>query len=204
MSARLRVFVTVGNAHVPFDRLTRMVDEARRRAGVAIEGVCQLGTSTFCPEGLRPERMLGRLQFEDEIRRAELVVCHAGVGTLSTCLRLGKRPVAIARRASLGECVNEHQMDIVDELARSGRIAAVEDAGQLASLLTSALVAPASSASAGAADVGGVVHELLRAEIPPTASWRRLLVRLLSYAYPAAQRLEVPAPHAPQERRSVP
>ena len=131
----MRIFVTVGNALVPFERLLRWVDEATAALGVPVDGVCQHGPSGVRPRGLTPREHLSRAEFEIEMDRADVVVCHAGVGTLSDALRRGHRPIVAPRRAGLGEIVNDHQLEIVAALGQEGRIEVAEDAESLRAAL---------------------------------------------------------------------
>lgn len=126
----MRVFVTVGNALDPFERLVRMVDEALPREGV--EGVCQHGVSVTRPHGLRAVTTLPRAEFEAELQGADVVVCHAGVGTLWSAIEAGHRPIVVPRLASHREIVNDHQLEICRELEREGLIVVVSSAEELA------------------------------------------------------------------------
>lgn len=58
----------------------------------------------------------------DELRRAidgsDVVIAHAGVGAALTALEAGKCPILIPRRASHGEHVDDHQVQIAVELDR--------------------------------------------------------------------------------------
>jgi UDP-N-acetylglucosamine transferase subunit ALG13 len=131
----MRLFVTVGNALVPFDRLLGWVDEALTALGEPVAGVCQHGPSRVRPRGLEAREGLSRGDFDAEMARADAVVCHAGVGTLWSAIRAGHRPLVVPRRAGLGEIVNDHQLEIVEALAHEGRIVRVEGATELAWLL---------------------------------------------------------------------
>ncbi|WP_170319437.1 glycosyltransferase [Polyangium spumosum] len=131
----MRIFVTVGNALVPFDRLLRWVDEATSALPVPVEGVCQRGPSRVRPGALTPREHLSRAEFEREMNDADVVICHAGVGTLSDAIRRGHRPIVAPRRAAFGEIVNDHQLEIVAALGDEGRVEVVEDAGSLRAAL---------------------------------------------------------------------
>lgn len=54
---------------------------------------------------------------------ASAVICHAGVGCIVTALSLDRRPVVLARRAAHGEHVDDHQLQIAQELDRAGMVA---------------------------------------------------------------------------------
>jgi UDP-N-acetylglucosamine transferase subunit ALG13 len=127
----MRLFVTVGNALVPFDRLLGWVDEALATLTEPVAGVCQHGPSRVRPRGLSAREALSRGDFDAEMAGADAVVCHAGVGTLWSAIRAGHRPLVVPRRAGRGEIVNDHQLEIVEALVREGRIVRVESAAEL-------------------------------------------------------------------------
>lgn len=69
-------------------------------------------------------------EFVVEIGRADVVVSHAGVGTFVRCLEQGKAPVLVPRRASRGEHVDDHQLQIAEVAAQRG-LAVVREVDQL-------------------------------------------------------------------------
>ncbi len=125
----MKLFVTVGNALVPFDRLLRMVDEAQARLGWT--GICQHGASSLRPRGLVAQATLSKREFEDAMHTADAVVCHAGVGTLWSAIEAGHKPLVLPRRHSFGEVVNDHQLDICRALEQTGRIVVLASTADL-------------------------------------------------------------------------
>jgi UDP-N-acetylglucosamine transferase subunit ALG13 len=128
----LRLFVTVGNATVGFDRLLRIVDEALETIGMPFGGTCQVGVSTTAPRGLRIEPFLSRQAFEREMAHSDVVICHAGVGTIRAARSFGHRPFVLPRLGALGEHVNDHQLELFEALTADGFIRPVLDAPTLA------------------------------------------------------------------------
>ncbi len=91
------IFVTLGTQAFQFDRLLRALDGLPGDE----ELVIQCGRASF-----RPRRAIwfDHLSYEeliDHMRRARVVVCHAGVGSVLTALELGRRPVVVPRLQSL-------------------------------------------------------------------------------------------------------
>jgi UDP-N-acetylglucosamine transferase subunit ALG13 len=127
----MRILVTVGTALQPFDRLLQYTDEAIAALTYPVTGVCQHGCSLVRPRSLSCKETLSRAEFDTEIENADVVICHAGVGTLQSSLREGHKPLVIPRLGSLGEHVNDHQLEIVEALRNEGRIEFIKDAAQL-------------------------------------------------------------------------
>ncbi|MGH2852766.1 MAG: glycosyltransferase [Solirubrobacteraceae bacterium] len=68
-----------------------------------------------------PERDLTQAMLE-----ADVVVAHAGVGTALAAFEVGKCPLLVPRRLSLGEHVDDHQKQVASELGNRGLSVSVE------------------------------------------------------------------------------
>lgn len=121
-----RIVVVVGNKG-PFDRLVRGLDayaQAHPEASVWVQH-----SAGLLPERLRGAPVVDRAELLARMREADVVVTHAGSGTVRDALVLGHRPVVVPRRAKLGEHVNDHQLELVAAL--EGRIEPVFDVDEL-------------------------------------------------------------------------
>ena len=121
------IFVTVGT-QLPFDRLVNAVD-AWAAAHPSAEVVAQVGPTERGFTALRAEPFLSPGRFEELFAAAELIVAHAGMGTILSATERGKPLLVVPRRASLGEHRNEHQMATATRLRdRLGLAVAWEEA----------------------------------------------------------------------------
>ena len=77
-------------------------------------------------------------QFEDYIEKADLIICHAGVGTILTALKKNKKIIAAARLKQYGEHVNDHQLQILDNFKNKGYILALENFDEIDNLIKQA------------------------------------------------------------------
>lgn len=102
------IFATVGSA-LPFDRLIRTMD-AWAAGHPDIEVVAQIGEGTYLPEKMKFHRMVTPAQFGQLTREAEVIVAHAGMGSVITALELSKPIVLLARRADVREHTTDHQL----------------------------------------------------------------------------------------------
>mmetsp|Transcript_32034 Transcript_32034/g.55232 ORF Transcript_32034/g.55232 Transcript_32034/m.55232 type:complete len:186 (+) Transcript_32034:577-1134(+) len=120
------VFVTVGTTE--FDALIRAVDTDAVRNALKERGVtdimCQIGRGRFKP----------RLPYFDYtsdispyIRDADLVISHAGAGTIIETLRSHKPLIVVINSALM----DNHQIEIAAELSRKGCLTIVEDPSTL-------------------------------------------------------------------------
>lgn len=127
----MRILVTVGTALQPFDRLLQYTDEAISALASPVTGVCQHGSSRVRVRELANQETLSRTEFDREVAESDVIICHAGVGTLWSALREGHKPLVIPRLGTLGEHVNDHQLEIVEALHNEGRIEHIRNAAQL-------------------------------------------------------------------------
>jgi UDP-N-acetylglucosamine transferase subunit ALG13 len=129
------IFVTVGTQRAPFDRLLQAVGSLPSHE----ELIVQHGTSTVRPDGAVCVDFLRFDVYRDYIRRARVVVAHAGVGTALIALENGKRPVVMPRLKELGEeDADSHQSEFARRMHDAGLVVLVEDAAQLADAMTQA------------------------------------------------------------------
>jgi len=145
----LSTFVSVGNLKKPFVRLLRAVSD---NAGVLPGPVLvQHGHTPFDDPNCEAVPFLGMDEFRQRMSDATLVVLHGGAGSIITALQAGRRPVVMARRAGLGEHVDDHQLELVRELGAAGRILVADDSESLRAMVSEALSAPGESRSPASA-----------------------------------------------------
>ena len=122
------IFVTVGTNEARFERLV----EAAGRIPGDEELVIQTGHCRTAPARAACVDFLPFDQMAEHARRARVVVCHAGVGSIMLALTAGRRPVVVPRRADLGEAVDDHQLPLARRLHAAGLVRLVEDPEGLA------------------------------------------------------------------------
>lgn len=126
----LRIVVTVGSERFQFNRAIRAV------AAAAPEG-CELTWQLGHTPGVADlpgtaHQWIGYDQLVNLMARSDVVVCHAGVGSVLTALRAGRTPIVLPRLAMHGEHVDDHQVRLADALDRRGLvIVGSSDATQL-------------------------------------------------------------------------
>lgn len=102
------ILVTVGS-QLPFDRLISAVDlwaSTHRRTDV----LAQAGKSNVQGKAIRCVTTVTPHEMEELISTCEIVVAHAGMGTILTALQYGKPLVLLPRRAALRETRSDHQV----------------------------------------------------------------------------------------------
>ena len=157
MRNRAAIFLTVGT-QLPFDRLVRAVDlwaganasaEDGDRANVFGQ-IAEPGPGGYLPMNFDWVAHLDPESFEARFAAADLIVAHAGMGSIIGALAAPKpKPILILpRRAALGEQRNDHQLATARRFAgRPGVTVCMDEAALGPALDRLLLAAPDPAAS---------------------------------------------------------
>ena len=127
-----KILLTVGT-QLPFDRLVTALDGwAARHQKVEI--TAQIGDGQ-APRGMNWKRFFPASDFQAEFEAAEVIVAHSGMGTILTCLDLGKPLIIMPRLASLGEHRNDHQLATARQFEHFSQVHVVNDSTEMESAL---------------------------------------------------------------------
>ncbi len=121
---------------MPFDRLIETVDSWASNNPDS-DVFAQIGNTSYVPDHIRHIRNLKSSEFDEIIRESEIVVAHAGTGTIIKALELEKPIFVMPRKASLGETRNDHQIYTARLFEKSGYVKSFNDAIRLNELLVS-------------------------------------------------------------------
>ena len=102
------IFVTVGSLY-PFDRLVEACDQLAA-ASPDQQWIAQIHEGSYEPTHMQFERYMDKASFDAAMADAEVIVSHAGMGTINGALALGKPLLVVPRRKAHGEHVNDHQV----------------------------------------------------------------------------------------------
>jgi UDP-N-acetylglucosamine transferase subunit ALG13 len=139
-----QIFLTVGT-QLPFDRLVRSVDEwSRSHPQVEVYG--QIGPSRYRPRHFSYRAFLPPDAYRRRFEDSDIVVSHAGMGTILSAAEFQKPLVVMPRRVDKGEHRNNHQVATSRHLPPNGLIRVADDEGRLSEALNRLLAEdPASS-----------------------------------------------------------
>lgn len=127
------ILLTVGS-FLAFDRLVEYVDRwAADRQFTDI--LAQIGPRARKPHALEWVSTLAPDEYSRAVAKAQLLVSHAGMGTVLTALEAGKALVVLPRREALRETTTDHQFATAQWLERRGLCHVAYDEDQLRSLL---------------------------------------------------------------------
>lgn len=123
------IFVTVGT-QLPFDRMIRAVDEWAAESGRR-DVFAQIGDGGYTPAAIEWVRFLTPDETACRLQEADLIVAHAGMGTIISALQMKKPIVVFPRRAELGEHRNDHQLATAKRFGERGLVWVVENVSTL-------------------------------------------------------------------------
>lgn len=132
------IFVTVGS-QMPFDRMVSAVDIWAETTRPDADLFAQIGDSACQPRAMRWQKTLTPAEFSATAAAADIIVAHAGMGSVLTALELGKPLVLMPRRGDLQETRNDHQLATARWLGQRPGIHIAEDENALPAALTAAL-----------------------------------------------------------------
>ena len=119
------ILVTVG-MQLGFDRLIEAVDELA--PGLGMEVIAQTGKGTYKPKHMEARESIAPAEFESLVKKSDLIISHAGIGTVLTAQRLSKPILLFPRRFDQGEHRNDHQVATARKLqGRSGLLIAMDE-----------------------------------------------------------------------------
>lgn len=132
------IFVTLGTQNFPFNRLLEMVDRLVGEGIIAGEVFAQTGHSTYVPQNYSCAAFLDSADYSRCMTEADLIIAHAGVGTIMNCLSNHKKLIVVPRTQRFGEHVDDHQFEIAEEFGKKNYLLVAEDYETLKSAVLAA------------------------------------------------------------------
>lgn len=114
---RLRVVVTVGTLAFSFRRLFARLAEILPSDA---EVLWQTGQTPVDGLPLDARPFVPPDELDAAMRRADVVIAHAGIGSALAALDAGRPPVLVPRLREHGEHVDDHQLQIAESLSARG------------------------------------------------------------------------------------
>ncbi len=84
--------------------------------------IAQIGNGLYEPANLNFIRFCSHDMFEQYANESDIVITHAGVGSIITAVSYQKPVVVVPRRAALGEADNDHQVRTAEQFEREGLV----------------------------------------------------------------------------------
>jgi len=131
------ILVIVASSANGFDRVVESVDKLKVEGIIKDKVTAQIGNGKY-----KPEKIETTFKFKDfeEINnlsaKADMIISHAGAGTIMMALRLGKPIICMPRLKELGEHTDNHQLELARTLDKEGKILVAKNEGELFDCIT--------------------------------------------------------------------
>ena len=132
------IFVTLGTQDKAFTRLLDAIEHQILNGQIQEEVIVQAGYTKYESKHMKIYKLISSKEFNSLIKRCDLLITHAGVGSIMTGLQYNKKVIAAARLKEYNEHTNNHQLDILNEFTKQGYILALEDFNRLDEVLKKA------------------------------------------------------------------
>lgn len=115
------IFITTGTQKFQFDRLLEAMDifaeKHKEWTYMAQSGAC-----TYQPKHITCKPFMDRIEFNDMIEKANVIVTHGGTGVIINAIKKEKKVIAVPRLAEYGEHVDDHQKQLIEAFEIKGYI----------------------------------------------------------------------------------
>ena len=127
------IFVTVGTHQQPFERMLSALSDLPPGDLVVQHGYAP------APRGVvRAAAFMSFGEMTEQFEAADVVVTHAGVGSILLAMRVGHTPIVVPRYKRLREHVDDHQVQLTRALADGGRVIPAWGTDDLAAVIAAA------------------------------------------------------------------
>ncbi len=129
------IFVAVGTQKFQFNRLLSALDELKKDQLLQEEIFAQIGHSDYLPQNHRYKDFLSKDEFDDNVKKCDLLITHSGVATIMAGLEYNKPVIVVPRLAKYGEHVDDHQLEIAEAFSRQKYVMMCGEYDDLAMLI---------------------------------------------------------------------
>ena len=129
----MTTFITLGNSKFQFFRLLEFAEV--NSSSLARPIVAQTGNTEYQSSKINCVQFLPMDEFQNNVRNARFLICHAGAGAVINAIKVGQIPLIMPRRAKFGEHIDDHQVELADVFEKSGAAIRIDGRRTLPELL---------------------------------------------------------------------
>lgn len=116
------ILVVLGTHELPFSRLLNEIQRLVKEEVVTDKVVVQAGHTNFISADMEIHRFVSYQQMDEWYDQADIIISHAGTGSVVSGLKKGKVVIAVPRLKKYGEHNDDHQLQLIDTLGSQGYI----------------------------------------------------------------------------------
>jgi UDP-N-acetylglucosamine transferase subunit ALG13 len=125
------IFATCGSTDFPFDRMMQAL------AALPVDDLCVQHGPAQPPPCAEAYPFLPFTEVLHKIEQADVVISHAGVGSIMCAIRAGHTPIIFPRQRRYSETVDDHQVELARALAQRGTALLAGSGAELAAAVVS-------------------------------------------------------------------
>jgi len=125
------ILVMLGTQNNDFHRLLDEIEKNIENGNINEEVIVQAGFTKYNSDKMKIFDLTSKENLEYLIKKADLIITHAGVGSIEMSLEQNKKVIAVPRLKKYKEHVNDHQKDIEVEFNNRGWLVGINDVSEL-------------------------------------------------------------------------
>lgn len=126
------ILVCVGASEYKMDRMLRAIDELCDEGVIkGNEVIAQIGYTDYKPRNYKYFNLIDRNEFQTYMEQADLIISHAGTGSVIPPLKLGKKVIVFPRLEKYSEHLDNHQLELCDVFTNGGYTMRAENKDEL-------------------------------------------------------------------------
>lgn len=120
---RNMILITLGTQNQHFKRLLDYVE----KSNIKDEIIVQAGATPYKSKKMKIFNYIDYDKMQEYIEKADLIITHAGTGSILTPLKCNKKVIVCARKAELGEHADNHQFELVKIFCDEGYVLKLDE-----------------------------------------------------------------------------
>lgn len=131
------IFITVGSSEeYKFPRLLQIVDELCDEGVISGQDViAQIGYTEYEPRNYKSFDMTSDEEFKELVAKADIIITHAGTGSVTSALKAHKKVIIFPRRFEFKEHLDNHQLELAELFTNQGYTMTAMDKDELRNAL---------------------------------------------------------------------
>lgn len=125
------ILITLGTQDKSFKRLLDSIEKEIKKGTIKEEVIVQAGHTKFKSKNMKIFDFFKPEELDEYINNCNLLITHAGVGSILKALKKNKKIIVAARLKKYKEHTNDHQLQILNEFAKKNYIIPLYDLEKL-------------------------------------------------------------------------
>ncbi len=117
------ILVTLGTQKQSFKRLLDYIENSN----IKDEIIVQAGHTKYKSKKMKILDFTTYKEMDDYLDKCDLVVTHAGTGSIVRALQKGKKTIVCARLSKYGEHADDHQQELVSVFSEAGYVLEINE-----------------------------------------------------------------------------